>query len=179
MAVIDLPFDGILGSLAAGDCDVVGSAVSITDERKEQVDFSEPYFDSAQSLLIKAEDGGEITSLEDFDGRPLGVQSGTTGETYANENATGATVTSFEDSDGLFAALEAGEIDGILQDLPVNGYRTTQDDSLVVIESSPRTSSTASRWRRTTPRSSTSSTPVSTSLRDDGRLRRDLRHVLR
>ena len=76
MAVIDLPFDGILGSLAAGDCDVVGSAVSITDERKEQVDFSEPYFDSDQSLLIKAEDGGEITSLEDFDGRPLGVQSG-------------------------------------------------------------------------------------------------------
>ena len=87
MAVIDLPFDGILGSLAAGDCDVVGSAVSITDERKEQVDFSDPYFDSAQSLLIKAEDGGEITSLEDFDGRPLGVQSGTTGETFANENA--------------------------------------------------------------------------------------------
>ena len=137
MAVIDLPFDGILGSLAAGDCDVVGSAVSITDERKEQVDFSDPYFDSAQSLLIKAEDGGEITSLEDFDGRPLGVQSGTTGETFANENATGATVTSFEDSDGLFAALEAGEIDGILQDLPVNGYRTTQDDSLVMIEEFP------------------------------------------
>ena len=51
MAVIDLPFDGILGSLAAGDCDVVGSAVSITDERKEQVDFSEPYFDSYQSVV--------------------------------------------------------------------------------------------------------------------------------
>ena len=76
MAVIDLPFDGILGSLAAGDCDVVASAVTITDERAEQVDFTEPYFDSDQSLLIKAEERGDITTLADFDGkaarRPVG-----------------------------------------------------------------------------------------------------------
>ena len=55
------------------------------------------------------------------------MQTGTTGEAYANENAEGATITSFEDSDGLFAALESGSIDAILQDLPVNGYRSTQD----------------------------------------------------
>ena len=41
---------------------------------------------------------------------------------------------SFEDSDGLFAALEAGDIVAILQDLPVNGYRSTQDDSVTVVE---------------------------------------------
>jgi len=137
LAVIDLPFDGILGSLEAGDCDVVGSAVTITDERSQQVDFTDPYFDADQSLLIKADQVDEIMALADLDGASIGVQSGTTGEAYANENATGAEVTSFEDSDGLFAALEANTIAAILQDLPVNGYRSTQDDSVVVVETYP------------------------------------------
>jgi polar amino acid transport system substrate-binding protein len=75
--------------------------------------------------------------MADLDGASIGVQSGTTGEAYANENATGAEVKSFEDSDGLFAALEAGEIVAILQDLPVNGYRSTQDETVVVIETYP------------------------------------------
>ena len=136
LAVIDLPFDGILASLAAGQCDVVASAVTITDERAEQVDFTDPYFDAEQSLLIKA-DNEEITGIADLDGKTVGVQTGTTGEAYANENVDGATITSFEDSDGLFAALESGTIDAILQDLPVNGYRSTQDPSVTVIETYP------------------------------------------
>ena len=63
LAVIDLPFDGILGSLEAGDCDVVASAVTITDERAQQVDFTDPYFDADQSLLIKTDQAATITSL--------------------------------------------------------------------------------------------------------------------
>ena len=117
-------------------CDVVASAVTITEERAEQVDFTDPYFDAEQSLLIKA-DNEEITGIADLDGKTVGVQTGTTGETYANENVEGATITSFEDSDGLFAALESGTIDAILQDLPVNGYRSTQDPSVTVIETYP------------------------------------------
>ncbi|HZA75157.1 MAG TPA: transporter substrate-binding domain-containing protein [Acidimicrobiales bacterium] len=138
MEVIDLPFDGILGSLAAGDCDVVGSAVTITDERAEQVDFSDPYFDADQSLLVRAEDEDTYATLEDLAGQTIGVQSGTTGEAYANENTPqGATIQSFEDSDGLFGAIAAGQIAAILQDFPVNAFRATQDDSLVVTETFP------------------------------------------
>jgi polar amino acid transport system substrate-binding protein len=136
IAVIDLPFDGILGSLAAGDCDVVASAVTITDERAEQVDFTDPYFDAEQSLLIKS-DSEEIAGIADLDGKTVGVQTATTGEAYAQENATNATIRSFEDSDGLFGALESGTIDAILQDFPVNAYRATKDPSVTVIEKYP------------------------------------------
>jgi polar amino acid transport system substrate-binding protein len=133
--VIDLPFDGILGSLAAGDCDVAAAAITITEERAEQVDFSDPYFDADQSLLIKSDRAGEISSIEDLAGEDIGVQSGTTGEDYARDNAPdGASVVGFPDSDALFSAIEAGSIAGILQDLPVNAYRTTQDDTLEVVE---------------------------------------------
>jgi len=137
LAVIDLPFDGILGSLEAGDCDVVASAVTITDERSQQVDFTDSYFDADQSLLIKSDRSSELGALADLKDGTIGVQSGTTGETYANENNPGAEIKSFEDSDGLFAALEAGDIDAILQDLPVNAYRATKDDSVNVVETYP------------------------------------------
>jgi polar amino acid transport system substrate-binding protein len=85
-------------------------------------------------------EGGEagspaITSIEDLAGKTIGVQTGTTGETYANENKPeGATVKSFEDTTGLFGALESGDIDAILQDLPVNAGRVAEDDSVAVVE---------------------------------------------
>ena len=76
-----------------------------------------------------------IESLADLEGKTIGVQTGTTGETYANENKPeGAEVKSFSDTDGLFGALESGDIDAILQDLPVNAGRVSEDDSVAVVE---------------------------------------------
>jgi polar amino acid transport system substrate-binding protein len=135
LVVKDLPFDGILGSLAAGDCDVVASAVTITAERAKQVDFSKPYFDADQSLLVKADQAGALSSLDKLAGKTIGVQSGTTGETYAKAHTpAGASIKGFEDADGLFAAIESGDIAAILQDLPVNAYRATKDDTVKVVE---------------------------------------------
>lgn len=133
LSVSDVDFDGILGNLAADSCDVVASAVTITDERAEQVDFTESYFDADQSLLVKTDT--DIAGLDDLDGKTIGVQSGTTGETYAKDNTPdGAEVKSFDGADALFAAIESGDIDAILQDFPVNAYRATQDDSVDVVE---------------------------------------------
>jgi polar amino acid transport system substrate-binding protein len=54
LEILVVGFDGILGNLAAGTCDVVASSVTITEERAQEVDFTEPYFDADQSLLVKA-----------------------------------------------------------------------------------------------------------------------------
>lgn len=136
LSVTDVEFDGILGNLAAGNCDVVASAVTITDERAEEVDFTEPYFDAVQSLLVPVD--SDVTALADLAGQRIGVQSGTTGESYANDNTPdGAEVVSFDGADALFVALESGEIDAILQDFPVNAYRATQDDGVKVVEEYP------------------------------------------
>jgi len=132
LEVKDVDFDGILGNLAAGNCDVIGSALTITDERAEQVDFTDPYYDSKQSLLVGADSG--IETLDDVTGT-IGVQSGTTGETYALANVPdGVDVKSFDGADALFAALEGDDITAILQDLPVNVDRARQDDSISVVE---------------------------------------------
>lgn len=123
-------------AMAADQCDIAASAITITDEREEAIDFADPYFDADQSLLVKA-DSGYVT-LDDLVGKNLGVQSGTTGEAYATDNNPGGVeIVSYENGGDLFLALEAGAIDGILQDLPVNGYRTIADSSVAVVATYP------------------------------------------
>jgi polar amino acid transport system substrate-binding protein len=136
--VTDQDFEGIWLAPQAGTCDIVASAMTITPERAELALFSDPYFDAEQSLLVTAENEQTYATLDDLAGQTIGVQSGTTGETYANENKPdGAEVKGFPDSSAMFLALESGDVAALLQDLPVNGYRATQDDSFVVTETYP------------------------------------------
>src|SRR5687767_4435266 len=80
--------------------------------------FSEPYYDSEQSLLVAADSG--ITGIDGLAGKKVGVQKGTTGEAYANENVADADIVSFPSDAQMYAAIKAGQVDALLQDLPVN-----------------------------------------------------------
>src|SRR5690606_13580213 len=104
LAVMDTGFDALQSgaTLAAGTCDLGASAMTITDERKANLDFSDPYYDSLQSLLVPVDSG--ITSIDDLDGKKVGVQQGTTGENYAKENATGAQLVQFPSDGELWPA---------------------------------------------------------------------------
>jgi polar amino acid transport system substrate-binding protein len=136
--VVNSGFDPITSGAAmeAGQCDIAAASITITEERDENIDFSDPYFTADQSLLVKKDSG--ISSLADLAGKRIGVQSGTTGEAYANENAPeGAEIVSFDNPGDLFVALEAGDIDAILQDLVVNQARTLEDDTVAVVETYP------------------------------------------
>ena len=136
--VVNSGFDPIVSgtALAAGQCDIAAASITITEEREENVDFTDPYFQADQSLLVKADSG--ISAIGDLEGERVGVQSGTTGEAYANENVPeGATVVSFDDPGDLFVALEADDIAAVLQDLVVNQGRTLEDDTLAVVETFP------------------------------------------
>ena len=128
----DVDFDGIFSALNAGQCDIVASSVSITDERRTTLDFSEGYFEINQSLLVRKGDEGKYDDLAKLSGRTIGVQSETTGAAYAKENATGATVKEFTGADDLFTALKANQIDAVLQDLPVNAYHAETGGETVV-----------------------------------------------
>ncbi len=76
-------FDSIIPALKAGKFDCVISAMTITEEREKQVDFSDPYIDSNQSLAVKK--GSTIKSSKDLKDKIVGVQRGTTGELKAKE----------------------------------------------------------------------------------------------
>ncbi len=135
LAVVATGFEGLTSgaSMAAGQCDIAASAMTITEERAENVDFADPYYEAKQSLLVPVDAG--IEGIDDLvEGLSVGVQSGTTGEMYAEENVPGAELIAFESSGDLFVALEAGRIDAILQDLPVNAEQARADDAITVVD---------------------------------------------
>lgn len=134
LAVQDVGFDALQSgtTLASGTCDIGASAMTITDERKANLDFSDPYYDSLQSLLVRADSG--IESIDDLDGKIVGVQQGTTGEAYAAENAPGATLLQLPSDGELWPAIQAGTIDAILQDQPVNIEHEKADPTYQIVE---------------------------------------------
>lgn len=128
----DVDFDSIFTALSAGECDLVASSVSITEERLEQHEFSEGYFEINQSLLVRKGEEAALDDLDKFAGRTIGVQSETTGAAFARENAEGATIREFTGADDLFTALKAKQVDAALQDLPVNAYHAKTTGETVV-----------------------------------------------
>ncbi|MGM7669028.1 transporter substrate-binding domain-containing protein [Microbacterium sp. A93] len=135
LAVQDVSFEALTSGtvLLVGDCDLGGSAMTITDERKANLDFSDPYYDSLQSLLVRAD--SSIESIDDLAGKTVGVQQGTTGETYTTENAPEDTEIIRYPSDGeLWPAIQAGQIDAILQDQPVNIEHERADETYMIVE---------------------------------------------
>jgi len=138
LVVVDRPFPDIFDDLDAGLCDVVASAVTITAERERAADFTDPYFDADQSLLVRAVDQARFPTLASLAGARVGVQAETTGAAYAAEHApVGAEVVPLADAEAMFAALEDGDVAALLQDFPVNAFRATQDSALVVTETFP------------------------------------------
>ena len=118
--VVDTPFEGIKSGqdLNTGKCDVAAAGMTIKPERAKVIDFSVPYFNATQALLVRK--GAPYTSLESFKGKKLGVQSGTTGKDYvASKKLSGVTVTEFEDLATLQQALATNQIEGAVDDLPV------------------------------------------------------------
>lgn len=134
LSVQDVSFDGLQSgtTLIAGTCDMGASAMTITEDRKKKIDFSDPYYDSLQSLLTSVDSG--ITSISDLAGKNVGVQQGTTGESYAKANATDATLVQYPGDAELWPALQAGQIDAILQDQPVNIEHEKADDTYKIVE---------------------------------------------
>lgn len=120
LVVKDSSFDALQSgqALNARQCDLAASAMTITEERAANLDFSEGYYDSEQSLLVP--EGSDIASIDDLAGKKVGVQQGTTGKAYTEENAPEADIVSFPSDAEMFQAIKAGQVAALLQDLPVN-----------------------------------------------------------
>ena len=137
--VVNTGFDPITSGLAmeSDQCDIAAASITITADREESIDFTDGYFTADQSLLVSADSG--FTSLADFGGSSLAVQTGTTGEIYANENAPeGTEILSFENPGDVFTALEAGNVQGVLQDIVPNAeYALNNPDTVTLAENYP------------------------------------------
>lgn len=135
----NVKFDGIIQGIGSGLYDSAISSITITPEREKQIDFSKPYFNADQSLLVQK--GSKIKSTGDLSSATVGVQLGTTGASEADKlkkNGKISQVRTFDTITDAFAALENGQIDAIINDFPVSAYRAkTSNGSLVIVQTIP------------------------------------------
>lgn len=136
--VLTTPFDDIVSGQALNDnvCDVAASAISITGERARVLDFSSPYYDATQSI-VAAQDRADITDIASLSGIRVGVQGGTTGETYLRDNAKGAKIVTFPDAKRLTEAITSGAVGAAVYDSPAAAEVVKDNGTLKVTDEFP------------------------------------------
>ncbi|MEU8735350.1 transporter substrate-binding domain-containing protein [Streptomyces tendae] len=115
--IVDQPFENFKtgASLNAGQCDLAAAGMTITEERKKNVDFSDPYFQATQAVLTGKDSG--ISSFADLKDEKVGAQAQTTGEDYARNQRLDPV--SFESSDAVLNGLRTNQVDAVIIDYPV------------------------------------------------------------
>ena len=129
----DTPFDTIFRDLAQNKFDAAVAGTTILPEREKVVDFGNPWFLTEQSLLVQ--EGSDIRTIEDLDGKTVGVQKGTTGEDYVEANANPDDLRSYPQIDDAFNALVAGQVDAVMFDLSGTEEAAKTLEGLQVAES--------------------------------------------
>lgn len=114
LKIEDMSFDTLIVGLNNEQMDFIAAGMSVTEERKTQVDFSEPYFKSKQMIIVKADDDS-ITSAEGLVGKKVGVQLGTTGDLFVS-GTDGVEVVQFDKAPLAVMDLKNGKVDAVVID---------------------------------------------------------------
>lgn len=125
-------FEGIQSgvALSSGQCDLALSGITITEERKSVMNFTEAYVDDNLAVLVPS--GSSITGAADLSGAKVGVQQATSGEKYAQD--AGANTVQYEDNGLLLQAVQTGQVDAVVGNITVLSEMLTSDESLTVVE---------------------------------------------
>lgn len=118
--VKNVAWDGIFGGVATGKYDIVASSTTITPERQKQFDFSDPYYEVVQAVVLPA--GKSIKSLADLKGKKVGGQIGTTGIFVMRKANAGAELREYDDVGLAIQDLVGGRLDAVICDDPVAMY---------------------------------------------------------
>src|SRR3954447_10821567 len=131
----NIPFAGLFAAVQSGQIDAAVSSITITKKRLESVSFAQPYYDSDQSLTVKADSG--IANLAGMQGKIVGVDTGSTGDmwTTAHQGETKiATINKYEGLQPAMLDLQAGRIDGYISDIPALLYYSKDKPQFKVVE---------------------------------------------
>ena len=113
---VNTPWEGIFNALAQGDRDMLASSITITAERKQTMDFTDPYFDAVQLIAVK--DNSKVAKFGDLKKLKVGVQTGTTGDEAVTKllGKTSTNIKRFESTPLALKELESGGVDAVVAD---------------------------------------------------------------
>ena len=134
LKIKDIQFSRLFDELAAGNIDVALAGLAPTEARQRVVDFSIPYYQALQNMLVRAADKGKIRLLDDLRGKVVGTQKGSIQEDMARNLVPGATFFIHEELNALIAALKDGRVDAIIVEKPVADTFAARDSALLNLE---------------------------------------------
>jgi len=113
---VNTPWEGIFNALKQGDRDLLVSSITITDERKQTMDFTAPYFDAHQLIAVRAD--SKVARFDDLKTLKVGVQTGTTGDEAISklQGKTSTNIKRFESTPLALSELQTGGIDAVVAD---------------------------------------------------------------
>lgn len=114
---VDTEFKGLIPGLLAKKYDVIVSAMYITDERKQTINFSDSYFPGGLSIMVK-KDNQAVKGIDDLKGKKVSVQVGTKSAKYLEEKYKDITLVKVETNNEMFLELETGKVDAVVTGLP-------------------------------------------------------------
>jgi len=117
-----MDFNGIIPAVQTGNVDIAIAGITITEEREEIVDFSDPYYDSGLKILVRA-NNDEVEDIDDLKGNKIGTKVGSTSYDFLESNlGDEADITPYPGSSDMYMALLGGSVDAVFYDAPNVGY---------------------------------------------------------
>lgn len=132
LEITDMDFNGILGAVQNGTADIGMAGMTVTDDRKEHVNFSKTYATAVQVIIVK--EGSEIKSADDLEGKKIGVQEATTGDIYATDDFGEENVMRYPNGPTAVQALQNGTIDAVIIDNEPAKAFVKENAGLVILE---------------------------------------------
>ena len=134
LQIDDMDFDAALLSVQQGKADIVMAGVTVTDERKAVMDFSDSYATGIQSIIVP--EGSDIASPDDLAGKKIGTQRGTTGYIYCSDDFGDDAVVAYDNGLTAVQALNNGQVDAVVIDnAPAKEY-VAANPGLTILDTS-------------------------------------------
>ena len=134
LQIDDMDFDAALLSVQQGKADIVMAGVTVTDERKAVMDFSDSYATGIQSIIVP--EGSDIASPDDLAGKTIGTQRGTTGYIYCSDDFGDENVVAYDDGLTAVQALNNGQVDAVFIDNAPAKEFVAANPGLVILDTS-------------------------------------------
>ncbi len=132
LQIQDMEFDSIITAVQTGKADIGLAGMTVTDERKQSVNFTDTYAEGIQSIIVK--EGSDIKSAADLKGKKIGVQLSTTGDIYATDDYGKENVEEYNKGNDAVQALVTGKVDAVIIDnQPAISY-VASNKGLVILD---------------------------------------------
>lgn len=134
LEIKEMDFDALISALKADQVDAVISGMNPTESRKQQVDFSDIYYEANHAILTTKNAADSFKTKQDLDGKVIGVQLGSTQQQIAEEEIKAGNVSLLQDVNSLILSLKTGKVDALITEKPVAAMAVENNPELAVSE---------------------------------------------